>query len=446
MEENISNLEKMNHHMKNSVMLKLFTITMLILILLIPNSMVNSIIEERESSRVNTMMDVSSKWAGSQQINGPILTIPLTFEEIRNDKLHRFTKNYHVLPNQLNIEGEIVPKKLKRGIYEVVVYSSSFQVSGAFEKFNTIEFENLVKINYDQAFLTIGISDLRGIKNQLEVSWDKSKLAVDPGSNIPKIIQSGVSVGLPDIKGGQSKKIPFEFKLALQGSQSVHFIPLGKTTHVQLNSNWSSPKFSGNFLPDSRTISDKGFKATWDILQLNRNISQTWLGNVAPHSLSKESFGVDLFSPLDDYQKSMRSSKYAVLTISLTFLIFFLVEILNKRRIHPFQYGLVGLALSLFYVLLVSISEHTNFNFAYAVASTGIILMIGFYSVSVFRLKKLSVILSCTLAAIYGFVFITLQLEDYALLMGSIGLTVILGLTMYFTRNINWYQIAKDKE
>ena len=150
--------------------------------------------------------------------------------------------------------------------------------------------------------------------------------------------------------------------------------------------------------------------------------------------------------PIDDYHKSMRSAKYGVMCIALTFLIFFLVEILNKRRIHPFQYALVGLGLVLFYVLLVSISEHSNFNLAYLISSIAIVSMISLYSLSVFKEKKLSLLLLLTLIAVYGFLFVTLQLADYALLMGSIGLTLILSATMYFSRNINWYNLNQEDE
>ena len=221
----------------------------------------------------------------------------------------------------------------------------------------------------------------------------------------------------------------------------MSFVPLGNVTEVEIESNWPSPSFNGNFLPDFREVTDDGFSAKWKILQLNRNFPQSWIGRNQSEKMDEASFGVDLILPLDDYRKSMRSAKYAVMTITLTFLIFFLVEILNKKKIHPFQYALVGLALCLFYVLLISISEHSNFNVAYGISTFGIVAMISLYSLSAFKMKKLTVLLVATLSGIYGFLFVTLQLADYALLMGSVGLTLILGATMYFTRNINWYNL-----
>lgn len=150
-----------------------------------------------------------------------------------------------------------------------------------------------------------------------------------------------------------NKKVNFEFLLSLRGSQNMSFVPIGSTTEVNLSSSWESPSFNGNFLPDKREISSDGFKANWLILQLNRNFPQSWVETDQSTKMKEAAFGVDLIIPLDDYQKSMRSAKYSIMTIALTFLVFFLVEILNKRKIHPFQYILVGLSLCLFYILLV---------------------------------------------------------------------------------------------
>ena len=239
------------------------------------------------------------------------------------------------------------------------------------------------------------------------------------------------------------RSINYSFNLDLQGSHNLSFMPVGSNTNITLESSWSSPSFNGNFIPDARDVSEQGFTANWEVLQLNRNFPQYWTGEGQAYNLAGSVFGIDFILPMDDYQKSMRSAKYAVMTVVLTFLIFFLVEILTKRKIHPFQYTLVGLSLSLFYVLLISLSEHSNFNTAYLISALAVILMISLYSISVFNSKKHSFLLVAVLTGIYGFLFVTLQLTDYALLMGSIGLMLILATTMYFTRNINWYNINK---
>ncbi len=439
-------IEKVNNWIKNSVTLKLAVITILMLLLLIPAIMIQEIIYEREELSIKVIEEVSSKWAERQQITGPILTIPLIYEYDIDDKIVSTIKYWYLLPENLKIDGTIEPEKLRRGIYEVVVYKSNLSVKGYFDLYQQPEPDNLKEIKYDQSFLTIGISDLRGIKNKIDFKWDKQNLSVKPGSKISNLAYSGVTVDLPNIQDKINKKVNFEFLLSLRGSQNMSFVPVGSTTEVNLNSGWESPGFNGNFLPDTREINSDGFKANWLILQLNRNFPQSWIETDQSTKMKEAAFGVDLIIPLDDYQKSMRSAKYAVMTIALTFLVFFLVEILNKRKIHPFQYILVGLALCLFYILLVSVTEHSNFNFAYGISTLGIVSMVTLYSLSIFKAKKLTILLASTLVGIYGFLFVTLQLSDYALLMGSIGLTLILGATMYYTRKINWYKLNIETE
>ncbi|HLF64486.1 MAG TPA: cell envelope integrity protein CreD [Saprospiraceae bacterium] len=438
---------RIGHWITHSVTVKLVIVIILTLLLLIPSEMIKSIISERESLSQQTVQDVSSKWAERQLINGPILTIPLLYEQNFENTITYNTVYWHVLPQHLYINGNLEPQTLRRGIYEVAVYNSILDLKGSFILDEQVDKTNLSAIQYDKAFLTIGISDLRGIKDNIILKWRDQDLNVHPGSRIPHVIESGITIDLPDITDLKNMTTGFDLSIHLQGSQNLSFVPIGATTEVNLQSSWTSPSFNGNFLPDTREVTDAGFQASWKVLQLNRNFPQTWTGASNSYNLTSSAFGVDLILMLDDYQKSMRSIKYAIMTIALTFLIFFLVEILNKRRIHPFQYALVGLALCLFYVLLVSISEHSNFNLAYGMSFVAILLMISLYSIKIFKTLKLTLLLVLCLIGIYGFVYVTLQLTDYALLMGSIGLALILSLTMYFTRNIDWYKlkIAAEK-
>ena len=454
MENKNTTFDKVGAWISNSVMLKLAVITFLMLLLLVPASMIKSVIYEREILNEQASSEVSSKWGNSQTINGPVMTIPLIYEYQEKEKTdgdekiktYQKTEFFHLLPSDLSIDGKVTPQLLKRGIYESVVYESQLLISGSFgvslkkiqEK---VKQQNLKEIQLDKAFLTIGISDLRGIREQLSINWLKQPIPVQSGSRIRSMIATGVTAVLPDLAKLEVEQQKFELQLDIQGSQNLSFVPLGDITNVKLRSDWDSPSFNGSFLPDFRDVNENGFTADWKVLQLNRNIPQHWQGGNIGQSMNEAAFGGTLMSTVDDYKKSVRSAKYAVMTIALTFLMFFLVEIINKRKIHPFQYALVGLGLCLFYVLLVSISEHTNFNIAYAISTVGIISMIGLYSISVHKVKKVSALLSVALAAIYAFLFVTLQLADYALLMGSIGLTLILGLTMYFTRNIDWYKL-----
>jgi len=225
--------------------------------------------------------------------------------------------------------------------------------------------------------------------------------------------------------------------LDLNGSSSLYFIPIGKETNVSLTSAYKTPSFDGAFITDSNIVDNKGFKANWKVLNLNRNFPQEWTNSA--YNISEAAFGVNLLIPVDHYQKSMRSAKYAIMFILLTFLVFLFTEILNGFKIHPVQYLLVGLALIIFYTLLLSISEHVGFTWAYLISSGAIILLISLYSKTIFKENRLMALLAGILIILYGFLFVILRSEDYALLIGSIGLFIVLCVIMYLSRKIKWY-------
>ena len=209
-----------------------------------------------------------------------------------------------------------------------------------------------------------------------------------------------------------------------------------------MTSNWNTPSFDGAFLPDKRDINTSGFNASWKILHLNRNYPQSWLNN--SFSVNNSAFGINLLLPIDNYTKTDRSIKYAILFIALTFLIFFFLELLNNKSVHPLQYILIGFALCLFYVLLLSISEHINYTLSYIIASVMTIGLITWYSLSILHDKKLSFLVGGNLVLLYSFIFTIIQLEDFSLLMGSIGLFLILALVMYFSKKINWKELTDN--
>jgi inner membrane protein len=443
---NPSFFEKLNHWIQNSISIKLFSIGILILLLLIPTSMISSLIYEREHTRQQTFDEVSSKWGYQQTITGPIISIPYTdFVRDRDNKLVEVRAYAHFLPEHLNISGIINPEIRYRSIYEVPVYNTILNISGNFSApdFSDWNIPN-ERIKWDEASLSLGIPDMRGIRNSMQVELNNQKYEFQPGLETNDVIQSGVSVRIPFDPQNALKQYDFSIPVDLNGSRSLNFLPMGKITNVALNSTWANPAFDGAFLPEERTISADGFNAKWKILHLNRNFSQKWTGT--KQVLSGAEFGVNLIIPVDHYQKSMRSSKYAIMLIALTFLIFFFVEVLNKRQIHPFQYILVGLALCLFYTLLISFSEYINFNLSYTLSSVATIILISLYALSVVKSKMVAGILAGVLSIIYGFIFIIIQLQDYALLMGSIGLFLALATVMYLSRKIDWYNPAVKSE
>ena len=429
---------------RNAIVFKSIAVIVLTLLLLIPMAMIRGIIKERERLRKEAITEVQGKWARSQTVSGPVLTIPYIVKEPSTDRYKRdtiVTKHIlHILPEELNISGNIDPEQRKRGIYDIVVYKTKLKLEGYFTLPEVLEDPRIAEFQWEDARVTIGIPDLRGIHDTPQLQWGDSTLEAEAGTEGVSFIHSGISTGIPERNREDfGEKKAFSIHLNLKGSQMLRFIPVGKETNVKLSSGWKRPKFNGAYVTDANTVTDNGFTASWKVLHLNRNYPQHWTDEEYSHQVTDSNFGVDLLLPVDDYQKSTRSAKYAILTIALTFLVFFLVELLHGLKIHPIQYGLVGLALCLFYILLISISEHSNFNLAYLIASAAIIGMITLYSLSVFKKIKLSLVLTSVMIALYIFLFIILQLQDYALLMGSIGLFLILALTMFFTRRVKWY-------
>lgn len=445
--EDKSIIETVAKFIRGSVSLKLISVFVLMLLLMIPMEFVHSLINERESLRKSAVKDVSDKWSGSQDIYGPVLTLPFNRTVSEDGKVKIIRDEMHILPSILQVKGSISPESLSRGIYEVVVYNSSLLVSGGFDGAERyIQEISSGQILWHEAFVTVHISDLRGIKERVTVTLNGNNIQADPGTQIPGLVTSGITVknifsGPQNLNG-----LSFSFELTLQGSSHLGFAPLGKETTVELSSSWGDPSFSGAFLPDNREVRDDGFTASYKILELNRNYPQYWVGEANSTSVQKSIFGVELLLPVDDYLMTARSAKYALLAIVLTFLTFFLTEIFSTKRVHPFQYLIIGLALVLYYTLLISISEHTNFTIAYIIASIGIISMIGLYAKAILKNTKQTGVLVLVLVLTYTFVYITLQLQDYALLIGSIGLTAILGFTMYITRNVNWYNLGAGKK
>lgn len=450
--------ERMSRWMSQSVMLKLFVVGFLMLLLLIPTSMLESLISERQLTRDSAVKEITSKWGSEQLIGGPVLTVPFTAEiETDKGKTTLVTNYAHFLPENLKITGTIIPEKRYRGIYVVLLYNTRLKIEGNFKAPDC----SLLKIPFDktrpnEAFVSLGISDMKGIKEAVKLQFGDQHLMCNPGIETNDIFASGVSVPVQiSAKDGVYK---FSCELNLNGSSRIDFLPFGKETSVNLSSVWGTPSFTGSFLPDKRVISEKGFQANWQVLQYNRNYPQQGIGSFinVPSTKNTEvisdrvavesndpsgSFGVKLLLPIDEYQKTMRSAKYAAMFILLTFTAFFFIEILNRRRLHPIQYLLVGFAVCLFYVLLLSISEHLSFNWAYLIGCLVVLGMVTFYTKAIFKNLRITLIFNSILALLYGFFYSLLQLEDYSLLLGSFGLVIILTVVMYLTRHIDWYRV-----
>lgn len=427
---------------RNAVIIKVAAITFLVLMLLIPMAMIRSLVMERRTRQMEAANEISSKWGHEQRLTGPILVVPYRSFEFDKEakKMVGMGHLAYYLPENLKISGSLNPEIRYRGIFQVAVYSSALKVEGYF-KAPQIDAGDI--IDWNGAFLIMGISDLRGIKEAISFRWNGKEMLCEPGVKNSHIVESGVTVNNPLQTNADAAEYHFSFNVLLNGSRSISFVPVGKETNVSIESSWNNPSFEGAFLPEDRDISAKGFHANWRVLELNRNYPQRWADNDV--NLGDSSFGVALLLPVETYQITERSMKYAILFISLTFMVFFFVEVMRKLKVHPIQYVLVGFGLILFYLLLLSLSEQMNFEMAYLIASIGIVAMITGYTFSIFKNRRLMVILAGILILLYGFLYILLQMQDYALLMGSVGLFIILATVMYLSRKIDWYSIGNGK-
>ena len=431
------------NYISRSITLKILTIGILILLLLIPAVMIQNLIKERQYRRDSVVSEINRKWGGSQTLTGPFITVPYKnfYKDINGEK--QFNLKYlHILPEILSITGEIDPEVRYRSLFETVVYSTKLKFTGDF-KIPQPDQLNIEPgdIMWGKAYLSIGITDMRGIEDNIDILFGESTHVTNPGLKTADIAAAGVSTPIDlSLPNGTGK---FSFALNLKGSDQIAFIPVGKTSNVNVHSTWSSPSFEGAFLPDRRDMKKDGFFAAWKILHLNRTYPQFWEGK--QYNILPSSFGVKLILTADIYRKSMRLAKYAIMFLFFTFASFFFSEAINKQRIHPIQYILIGIAILVFYTLVLSLSEYMGFNFAYILSAASVTLIISGYARAIVPNKYFALTIMSILAVLYGYLFIVLQLEDYALLLGSIGLLVITATVMFMTRKINWYKIETVK-
>ncbi|MES1197715.1 MAG: cell envelope integrity protein CreD [Chitinophagaceae bacterium] len=422
---------------KGKLFLKCIIIFVMALILWIPTNLIMDVVKEREGRQKETIADISNKWAGKQTVTGPVLMIP--YNETGKDDKGNFInikRNIFFLPDKSEIRSVIYPEKRHRGIYEVAVYRSEITMD---IKFNPLKWQQLKipaeTIIWNEAALVFSVQDnVKGINEDVYVKWDTNNIIFSPQPPGLTTLSDAFIANLPLTMEEASREHNCSIKFSLNGSQQLLFTMGARENKLQMQSTWPNPSFTGAKLPDSRTIKDSGFVAEWKYM--NRTVPQVWNNNF--YDLSASALGADLLITVDSYDKTERSVKYALLCIMLTFAAFFLVETIYKRPMHLVQYGLAGLALVLFYTLLLSISEYTGFNPAYLIAGIATIGLITWYVGSVMRSAKLALFISFVLTVVYSYIFIIIQLQDYALLMGSIGLFIALGIIMYFSRKLKW--------
>lgn len=461
-QHNIENSKQAIANTKSSkILIKALITAGLILGLLIPTAFVQNLVTERETRHQEVVKEVTKGWATDQTLTGPYLYVPyITTIKDKDNKEISVTKDLYFLPENLNVDGEVFPEIRPRSIYKVLLYKSSIKNSGNFKLQlpSDVTQESLV---WKDAKLCLGISDFKGIEEKVSVLFNGTKLDLAPGlptkmSEVVNTVDSkneiasakevvtqetresiGLSVSIPLSALDLANPLSFSFEIKLKGSEQLHFMPLSANSNYNLKSTWGNPKFDGNNLPNTRTVSNDGFEAKWSFNNANLPFGTV----LKDFNFNKQNlaFGVSLVQPADQYSKTMRSVKYSILFIGLTFALFFIIELMQNKPMHPIQYILIGMALVIFFTLLLSISEFITFDIAYLLSAFATILLITIYAKAHFGSGKTASVFASLLTCLYAFIFFLIRLEDAALLVGSIGLFIILALIMFGSRKINWY-------
>jgi inner membrane protein len=445
----VPELDLMLSKIRRSQLLRLCLVGVLVLVLQIPILMISGLVTERQERRESAVKEVSSKWGDAQAITGPALILPFVIHRpeisASGEKTVRDETRYAAfLPKRLGVEGKIQSESRNRGIFSIPVYTASLTMDGEFAQPDLAELGiEPSSVQWNRAQLAFCISDVRAIREQSMVSWNDRQYSFIPGSGGFMDNSPGIHAL---VEADPAKPaFRFSFPISINGSQSFNLAPFAEQTVMHMTSNSPNPNFQGNWLPADRKVSDTGFDATWRISYLGRNYPQSWVfGADVRKAIDVSRFGVELSEPVDRYRMADRSVKYAGLFILLTFASIWLIEVLAKVRVHPIQYLMLGAALCVFYLLELSLSEHIGFSMAYAIACLSIIGMTAVYSRVIFPNERRSAVVATCVTALYGYLFVLLTNEDYALLIGSIGLFMILAAIMYVTRRVDWYTNGKE--
>jgi inner membrane protein len=445
--ERLSEATKPSKH--RPIMLKIGVIVILILGLLIPLSMISGVISERQSHKDEVTGAIADTWGKGQLIIGPILVVP--YKAIHSGgggevEKQISTEFAYLLPKEYRVKSNLKSSIRYRGIYKSVVYTSNLDDDGKFDLNDLRE----LKIAEDafvwkDAFVIISVPQPKSIQSPPTLKWADKFIDVLPGTHGVGLFDVGLYA--PVNCDPAEKDIPFSIKLSLKGSDSFSLAPIGKQNKLEISADWPTPSFTGGILPSNRTITHDGFSALWEIPYFARSYPQTFVATadsanqIGRKPLEDSRVGVSLYSPIDFYRQADRATKYGILFLTLTFATYFLLEIIAKCRLHPFQYLLVGCALCLFYLMLIAFAEVIGFNKAYILASVSVIGTITLYSQAILGKvrRHFQFVIAGLLALLYGYLYILLQLEDLSLLFGTIGLFIVLAVIMYVTRNIDWY-------
>jgi len=439
--------------MKRSNLIKYMSLFFIIIAAQILLSMIEGQIEERSSNRYYARNAVESSWTGNQTILATVLVIPYEqSEKVRVfdkelkryfEKINWIQNHAYILPKKIDINSKLKHQVLKKGIYDVPVYSADISMMGTFEfkKLKKLADDPTVKLS-KVAYLSFGISDARGLTQTPSILFDKKPMEVLSGSNL-SFFSHGFHSKFPISK--DQKDFSFQVDMQINGMGRIAFIATAEENKVSIDSDWPHPSFDGAFLPATREISENGYKATWKNGMFSTDIENTMKQCFLEQcgDIYNSSFGVNHIEAVDVYLKSLRSVKYGLLVVIITFTIFILYEVLNKGvRIHPVSYSLTGMALAIFFLLLIALSEHISFSASYWISSIACSGLIGYYVSHLSRSRQHGGAIFGMLNGFYLVLFFIIRSEDHALLSGSILLFVLLAVVMFITRKIDWYQMG----
>ena len=444
-------------YIMNNIFIRSLIVAAITLGLLIPLAFVSDIVYERSSMRRHAINDIAGLWGRSQTISGPVLVIPYMREYEVSDRVtddegkqrvivRKAQAREHriILPQELDFEAILFPQVRNRGIYDYVVYTSPISLAGKFCLPSSESFgEDAVRINWDKSWVAVGVSDLRAITEVDKLIWDGAPCpAFSPGTGLKNLLgpgfQAEVLTGAAAAPGSVHE---FALAIKLNGSGGLHFTPVGENTRIRISGDWAHPSFSGSLLPTTRSIKTDSFSGEWLIPHLSRTYPQSGVLGIEDFrddstKITSFTAGVDLFETVSLYSQVDRAVKYAILFIGLTFIALLSFELVSKARLHYMQYGLVGIAMTMFYLVLLSLAEHTSFLLAFAAASAVSIIMNGLYIMAAMRNKRKGLVVMGMLSALYLLLYALLQMEEYALLMGTFLVLVVVGVLMFLTRHL----------
>lgn len=433
--------------MQKAWLWKALIVGVLALLLLIPLAMIQSQVEARNARQMKATEEIEELTAGEQLLVGPLLVVSYLEEVVSQEKnektgevraLSRWKKGYRTLvPHTSEMTCEARVMERHRGLFKAQAYEIDGVLRGEFRIPKGFGLEDGRRIQPGRAQVVVGLSDLRGIRQPPVLRWGGAPFEFKPGAAYD-LLKQGIQTELGPASGLEGRTIPFELPLALKGAQSFSVAPVAETTKVHMRSLWPTPSFRGRFAA-THAEDARGFEASWEVLHLSRNLARI----LSEKGDTSESFGVSFIKGVNVYLQSERAVKYGFLFVGLVFAAFFFFELLRKLPIHPIQYLLVGFALALFFLLLLSLSERLPFLAAYAAASGACTGLIGVYLVHVLRSSRRGWGFAGALTVLFGVLYGLLSSEDNALLMGSLVLFLGLAALMLGTRRVDWYEVSQ---